>query len=456
MREQVNGYGNNYNNDSIQINIKDTFNRFSQIIINYWFAMIIVLLSTTMIAGIICMQTYIPSYENVLTFTVRTVGNSSEQDIMGAQLLENNFDDLSESVLISKIRENLSLKKEEKFILKIEGIDNVNIQKLSVVSGDPKLTERISNEIEVLYPEFGTKSLSNVVIKKISDSSRVSLVSDKERFTRFLIYGFLVGVLFDIVFIIFKFLRHKVVQSTTTMKLLTSLRSYSSLPKLLDSDSKSKKSWIRKNVYDQGIMAIALKLQLNANDTVMFISSKVGEGVTTVTEDLGKYLANEGEKVLIVHIVDLDSKPIIKSSLKDKNELSKEIYYIEKVANLAINIEDFEQSSYTTGTDTETNTFSILINKLKLDYTVILIDGLAIEKTNYLPPLAKIVNKLLYVVRQSETEINEMQKGLEYLEENKFKIDGYILNAVNSEGGEYGISGKLNKYRNYYSYQKSN
>lgn len=440
------------NQDNIQINLKDIIDRFINIITNYWFPMLLGLFSTIMIALIICMHLYIPTYERENTFTVNVVGVASDQEMVATQLLENNFSELQEGILNSKIRENLSLKKNEKFKLVIETIENVNMQKVSVISQDPFLTQQVSQELETLYPEYGSTSLNNLQIKKVNTQQPVSLVSDAGRLQIALVIGLGVGLFFNLVFIIERFFRHKVIQSTTTMKTITSLRNYSSLPRLLKPNVKNKKSLIRKSGYEQGITSIALKLQLQNKEVTMLVSSKVGEGVTTVTTKLANYFASEGKSVLVLHLTDTQTNMKINQLLRGKQSIDNSMESLNGVAELSININEFEQASYINEDIQGENEFSKLIDRLKLKFDLVFIDGLALEKANYLPPVAKTIDKLLYVVRQGESEIRELQNGLEYLEDNNFSIDGYILNAVNDEVIEYGISGKLNRYHNYYHY----
>lgn len=448
MREQMNSYRNDLVDDSIVLNLRDTFNRLLLGIRRYGVSLLLVLLSITVASVLLWANSYKPMYEKQVIYTVTITGGTS-QDNLATNFLSGSFTELMESHLNEIIQGELNLSAEDTFDANVEILNSVNMLKLSVESTNPETADSVMNVLSKYYPEYAAKDLGSVSLKEIKDSKYLSVKDDKERLIRFLLIGLAIGLVFDALFLVHYTFRYKTIQSTATISKLTSLRNYGVLPEITVGKAKRKRraQLVSKDLFDQEIKAAALKLQLKAGETVMFVAAKPDEGVTTITTSFANYLSETNQHPLVITLVDTKSaKNIMKKIAKNPETYSSYIEHEEKYDQLSIRFNEFERFCR----ENNSSKLNSLMNRLKAEYTSILIDSQSLEKSDYSPSFAHVADRVIYIVKQGSTEIRTVQDNLELLENNGFKLSGYLLNYADVESGYYGSYSK-SAYSKYYS-----
>ncbi|MGM0216059.1 hypothetical protein [Enterococcus sp. AZ109] len=452
MREQSNNYDSSLTDDTITIQIRDTINRLVLGFKRYGLSMLLVLLSTTLTAVLLWTYSHQPVYEKQTIYTVTITGGTA-QDNLATAFLTGSFPELMNSQLSDVIREDLQLSDQDSFEVNVEILNSVNMIRMYARSTDPEIAENVLNVLTARYPEFASKDLGNVTLTEIEDSQHLNLVEDNERFLLFALVGFIVGIVLNSLFLLRFIFRFKTVQSTSSISRITNLKNYAVLPKLTQGKVERKKNYreqiILQDIFDQEIKASTLKLKIQKDDTLMFVSAKPKEGVTTIVGEIAKHLTNIGQRPLIFQIVeDSSNKNMIKQILKRPAVLDTFITKEDRINYLTVNLNEFEEVCRESITGK--NDIHELINFLKKRSDCILIDACSLEKTNYLPPFAQAVDKTIYIVKQGTTEITEVQNGLSVLENNGYKLLGYMMNYADRDSLYYGAYGK-GKYDKYYT-----
>ena len=461
MYEQ-NNYINTSNDEGISINFKDIIGRTRKCISNYWISLIMFILISTGISLSIWSVLYKPTYENKIIYTVNITGEA-DQDYLATTFLSTSFSELMDSKLYNEIDGELRIENNNKYTVESEVLDNINMLSISIKSRDAELTQKVSNVIRERYPDESSASIGTLLLKPVSNSNTISIGVNNSTPLLFGAIGAAVGLLLCIFYIIFYSFRYKEVQSEETMSQITNLPKYGNIPEIQGTTSTKGKQVMRKviseDLFNQGIKVLALKLQSQSKEVVMFVGSTVGEGVSKIVEETANNLIKTTPKILVLKMINgkatEQNKDIIKQIISSTpsssdNSSNKLNFNSGSVSYLEISYTEFDEYSRDNKLDDQATGMEQFIDILKDYFDLILVDALPIDKYTYLPTFAKVVDKTIYVVKEDSSPIKSVRNGLEQLESNRFALTGYVLNYSNGVSTYYGDYKKSGKYGKYY------
>lgn len=196
------------------------------------------------------------------------------------------------------------------------------------------------------------------------------------------------------------------------------------------------------------------------NKTVVLSSSNVGEGKSTTAVNLAIAFAQLGSKVLLI---DADMRrPSIYKKMKLSNqkglssvlvgfcEIGEAISHINPYFDIMTSGPVPPNPSELLGSDK----MSELLDKLSEDYDYIFIDTPPVNVVSDALVVAPKTEGIVYVVHDSVTTHDELQKALSSVEFADVRMLGVILNGTNRRKSRYRyLTGRYYyKYYSYYSY----
>ena len=190
---------------------------------------------------------------------------------------------------------------------------------------------------------------------------------------------------------------------------------------------------------------------------IMVSSPGPGEGKTTTVANLAITYANLGKKTLLID-ADL-RKPVIHKVFdleKDRgltkcivSDLSyKDIIQTSQIENLSLISSGINPPNPSELLNS--HKMKDLIDSLKTDFDIILIDTPPIIAVTDALVLSKIVDNFILVCRSTVTQKGALDRSIKSLKQVGGNFDGAILNAV-SEGDNYGSGYYYNYYQYYYN-----
>lgn len=180
--------------------------------------------------------------------------------------------------------------------------------------------------------------------------------------------------------------------------------------------------------------------------TFMVTSFTPGSGKTFLTINLGISLAIKGRKVLII---DGDLRRAVTSSYIDSPKVGLSNYLIGEVKDVdSVIVSDTISEGLSilpVGTIPpnptellETDLFAEMVNDLKLQYDLILIDCPPVDMMADAQIIEQIADRTIFVIRAGLLERSMLAELEKFEEEKKMKNIGIVLNAIVSDGHRYG------------------
>lgn len=190
------------------------------------------------------------------------------------------------------------------------------------------------------------------------------------------------------------------------------------------------------------IKRIQAEIMINKEDkkqkVILLTATKKGEGTSYIVANLAKQFGKLYKKVLIID-ADIKEKTLTKKLAKDSQGLTDVIKsqkietiseYIEetKIENVSIlpsGIEKIEEELFLKETARE------IIEKLKTQYDMILIDSKSINEDIIPISLANIADEAIIIAEKEKTKEDAIIKAKREIEKSRGRISGIILNKAN-------------------------
>ena len=183
----------------------------------------------------------------------------------------------------------------------------------------------------------------------------------------------------------------------------------------------------------------ALDFSERRSQSVILLSSAPGEGKSTAAIALAHMAAKSGLGVIIV---DCDLR---KPSLASTLELKQKLTFVDFIQNKCQLYDAIDHDTghgfdvlaphqaFSDGADELSLTWLVpLIEELKLDYDVVVVDSPPVLAVSDALTLAQMVDKRLYVIGFDSTHRTAIRDGLAQLREARIGVDGIVFSKVDS------------------------
>lgn len=187
-----------------------------------------------------------------------------------------------------------------------------------------------------------------------------------------------------------------------------------------------------------GVLRNSLESALKGKDrrAVLFTSSSMSEGVTTIAVNYAKLVAMQGrEKVLLCELnarrpsfaklFSIEPEPGIGSVLSGKNPLATVVRSIESFNLSVAPIGSMDLAAMQVHFSTR---FPALLQEAFSAYTMVVFDAPAMSISPETAPMATFVDGVVIVVREGKTKREVIQRSINAIQQQEGKILGVILN----------------------------
>lgn len=412
-----------------EINLKSLF--------NYYLERIKIIVISTLIfliVGIVYTVINRPQYISESSITITgDINAAKNQSTLYAPQVTNN-------AVIQTVISNLKLKNSVKNLKKnIEATSESTSDTIyiTVQNVNSKKAMEINAELDRVFIDYIKDTYNNKNLK-IASEATITGGGIVKKYAKQIVIVTLVGTILGICYIFIKFYFDNSIKSEDDIKSLN-LDIFGVIPSDITEES-------YKNIIDN----ITTKTIAKDNKVVLFttIEEEADKDLTIFT--LAGIYSNLDKKVLII---DADLKNNNQATMFDvksksgytdliKSKTAKVDSSITKTKNKNIDL-------IANGTETS-NEVEILsstknekvLEELKNKYDVILISTPPVIGTNGTVELSKYSDLNILVSTHEQTKINNVKKAIENYDKNELKINGIIINDVDT---------KINNYSNYYT-----
>lgn len=412
-----------------EINLKSLF--------NYYLERIKIIVISTLIfliVGIVYTVINRPQYISESSITITgDINAAKNQSTLYAPQVTNN-------AVIQTVISNLKLKNSVKNLKKnIEATSESTSDTIyiTVQNVNSKKAMEINAELDRVFIDYIKDTYNNKNLK-IASEATITGGGIVKKYAKQIVIVTLVGTILGICYIFIKFYFDNSIKSEDDIKSLN-LDIFGVIPSDITEES-------YKNIIDN----ITTKTIAKDNKVVLFttIEEEADKDLTIFT--LAGIYSNLDKKVLII---DADLKNNNQATMFDvksksgytdliKSKTAKVDSSITKTKNKNIDL-------IANGTETS-NEVEILsstknekvLEELKNKYDVILISTPPVIGTNGTVELSKYTDLNILVSTHEQTKINNVKKAIENYDKNELKINGIIINDVDT---------KINNYSNYYT-----
>ena len=412
-----------------EINLKSLF--------NYYLERIKIIVISTLIfliVGIVYTVINRPQYISESSITITgDINAAKNQSTLYAPQVTNN-------AVIQTVISNLKLKNSVKNLKKnIEATSEATSDTIyiTVQNVNSKKAMEINAELDRVFIDYIKDTYNNKNLK-IASEATITGGGIVKKYAKQIVIVTLVGTILGICYIFIKFYFDNSIKSEDDIKSLN-LDIFGVIPSDITEES-------YKNIIDN----ITTKTITKDNKVVLFttIEEEADKDLTIFT--LAGIYSNLDKKVLII---DADLKNNNQATMFDvksksgytdliKSKTAKVDSSITKTKNKNIDL-------IANGTETS-NEVEILsstknekiLEELKNKYDVILISTPPVIGTNGTVELSKYTDLNILVSTHEQTKINDVKKAIENYDKNELKINGIIINDVDT---------KINNYSNYYT-----
>ena len=375
-----------------------------------------------------------------------------QNDILLNQKLVSTYRQIIKSKLVLRqVIENLNLKysiSEMYNKVTVESLEDTEILKVSVVDRYPEQSSKIANAIARVFETEVTKiyKLSNV---SIIDKAEVPKARSNDTLIRDIILSIILGIVCGggIIFIIYYF--------DDSVKNIDTIDSDFGLPLIAKVFKDTNKidlvvNDLPKSITSESIRTLRTNLQFASVDkelkTLLFTSTIPNEGKSFISANLAISFAETNKKVLLI---DCDLR---KGRQHDIFKISKR----KGLSNLlADDIEDYYKYIYKTKIKNlcliprgvippnpsellSSKKMRQLIEKLKSDFDIVILDGAPCNGLSDSLALSSIVDNVLLVSAVNYTPKRELLNTKKNLESVGAKLSGIVINNLKAKKRYYG------------------
>lgn len=375
-----------------------------------------------------------------------------QNDIMLNQKLVSTYRQIIKSKLVLRqVIKNLKLDytmNEMYRKVNVEALEDTEIIKVSVIDEDPELSSKIANEVATVFESEVTKiyKLSNV---SIIDKAETPKARSNNTLVRDSVLAIILGIVCGggIIFIIFYF--DDTIRSTDNtdtelgLPLIAKVFRDNNKIDLVVND-------LPKSITSESIRTLRTNLQFASVDkelkTLLFTSTIPSEGKSFISANLAISFAETNKKVLLIDcdlrkgrqhdIFKISRRKGLSNLLADDIEDYYKYIYKTKIKNLCLiprgvippNPSELLSSKK----------MKQLVEKLKSDFDIIILDGAPCNGLSDSLALSTIVDNVLLVSSINFTPKRDLLNTKKYLESVGANLSGVVINNIKAKKHTYG------------------
>lgn len=414
---------------------------------------------------------YHPSYEAFASFTVSlntaSDGSMYEDNLRASQMSMTFPYIIYSGVLKNIIADDLGLEYISETIT-AENIENTNLFTIKVISDDPQMAYDILQSVIRNYPSIAETVVGGTKLTMLDESGVNYLPVNNINYLDGIKLGMIPGAGIGILLLVLYAVTRKTIHKLEDMQKLSSIKQLGTLPHVvfkkrgrkvdniisLDNDNLQPS-------YIESFYKIRAKIDktLCSKDvkSILVTSAIPGEGKSTFAYNLAISLAKEGKRVVLVDcdfcrpsvkklLAVEEDIPGIEEVLKGDVDLLEALeYYEEHEIYSLICSKPISRSAEIIDTPQMHN----LIKELKHFADFVILDSAPSAILSDTSELAKLVDGVVYIIKQDYAKIYHILDGLDNLAESSDAVLlGCILNNVKSGviGDGYGHYGRYGGY----------
>ncbi|MDF2906405.1 MAG: capsular exopolysaccharide family [Herbinix sp.] len=478
MGDNINNYGFNEQEEQITIDLStfivDLWRGFK----NYWWLVLTLAIVT---AGLNCVREYRgyhPYYSSFASFTVSlntaSDGSMYEDNLRASQLSITFPYIIYSGVLKNIIADDLGLEYVSESIT-AENVENTNLFTIRVTSDDPQMAYDVLQSVIRNYPSIAETVVGGTNLTMLDESGVDKVPVNRINYKNSLKLGVIPGAGLGLIVILIYAITRKTIHKPEDIGRLSNIKQLGTLPQVVFKKRGKKNCNIisinhdnLQSSYVEGFYKIRAKIDkiLSGKEikSILITSAIPGEGKSTFAFNLAISLAKEGKRVVLV---DCDfRRPTVKSLLAIEKDipgieevlsgdasLSEAIrYYEEYEIHSLVCTKPINRSSEVIDTPQMHN----LVKELEEFADYVILDSAPSAILSDTSDLAKLVDGVIYIIKQDYSKVYHILDGLDHLSESSDAIIlGCVLNGVKSDILGYGYGYGYGHYGRYgYGYGK--
>lgn len=451
----------------------------------------VVILLSVITAGFTCYmekKNYHPYYTASATFTVTlksgSDGYSIYEETVKASLMSKTFPYIIMNGLLKDIvADDLGLDYLSENIT-AENIVNTNLFTINVSSDHAERAYKVLQSVIKNYPKIAEPVVGSTHLTMLDQTGIPKEPDNGLNYKDSILKGMLPGLGLGIFLLILYAYTRRTIHKEEDLIRLTNLRNLGTLPEvtfkkrgnrqvnLVSIKNEKVSSWYKESIYK--IRTRVDKVANNNNLKSILVTSAVsGEGKSTFAFNLALAMAEQEKKVVlmdcdlhkpsIANMVSLAEDAIgLEQVLYSEAELFEAIHYLERYKlSVLAGMSPTPNASEIIGA----SKMKEILKQLEENYDIVIIDTAPSAVLSDTIELARIVDGLIYVVKQDYAKVNQILESLENLGDMKhIDMIGCVLNGVKTGitgfgygygyGYGYGSYGRYGSERRNYKKEK--
>lgn len=449
------------NKDAEMIDLATFVHDFIRGIKKFWWILLILSFLGACCLFVNHRRSYVPLYQSKASLAVLT-RNSSGTDYdysfsysgSTAERMVSIFPAILQSeILIDLIKDDLGVSVINASIV-ASSVENSNLFSISVVGTNVEDTKKILDSVIKNCPEAARYIIGDIQLILMEEPEYATMPVNNKNYIFSIIAGGVVGLILGCFFVFIYAVTRKTVRKETEIRELLGTVCLGMIPKT----EKKKRLCIYNRrigaVFQESIRSVAFRVQRqmgeNNKRVLMVTSTILGEGVTSITNNLAYAMGEIGKKVVLLDLSDKTRKPketYQKSTTADgiffQNEpdellISDESRHVWYVRELENDVKEKLLSS--------PEYLHKLINRILREADCIIIDAPTCSNMSKTGVVAECSDAVLYVIKQDCVNVYQIMECLSDVGCYDVELFGCVLNQVDLNGlSGYG-GGRYGKY----------
>lgn len=344
-------------------------------------------------------------------------------------------------------------------------VTGTNMVTLTAQGNDPEMTYKALMSVIKNYSSVADYIIGRTKLLMISEPVVPTSPSNRMAWQKSVITAAAIGLMLGVAWIMIYAILRKTIRTKEDIRNILNQHCIGILPQVI---FKKYRRQINTDIiltnpligsgFMESLRLLRTSVQNSLNDgekTVIITSTAPNEGKSIVATNLAAIFAKSEKKVLVIDC-DLRNSGI---AIALKNEELKTVrtdkeskYSISHVESLDFDLLTFDSSPALLQRVIRTSGINDMLNRLKEEYDLILIDTPPCGVISDASIIACAADAILYVIRQDAVMQNTIRSGINMLLETDARFLGCILNGAAGGLGGYGGYYKYGGYHKYYRY----
>lgn len=449
-------------------------------IIEKWKTIVACGLVCALIGVIIAAVTYVPQYTSTISYVINSTGTAneiSEKHFVVAEYLANTYSYLIKSHdFIQRVKAETGLNEDIKSYISSSLVENSNIMRVVVRSGDANKSYNIAYAISLYLPEKAKETVHSGSLDALESPLPPVLPDANSNLFKMGAIGLLLGMALAAAVVVVIQLLKRVVMTPQSLTDKIDINLIGSVPHV-DLNKKKGKNSVHEPmlvtnkktgfVFSETYKSMRTKIERfskkNNCKAILVTSAMENEGKTTVAANIAISLAQNGNKVIML---DCDlRKPAVATVVDSKDSIKVPaidvIKGIAPVESAIVNVKkyniDIIGGTKAVGNSSEvlsTQGLKKVLDALRSQYDYIIIDTPPSQLFTDAAIISEYTDAGILVVRQNSANIDDVIGVVNDISQSNAEIIGFVFNNVSDTSILPGGYSKKYNY-SYYGYGRN-